>query len=94
MERWKTRPNLELTLMRTINCQADNETRSYLLTKYKLERYNFWKTTNIARNSAASAIQEIFITKKNNLENAYKRLHFSKLNFIDYDLSIKILKSI
>ena len=94
MEEWKTRPNLEVTLMRTINCQADNETRSYLLTKYKLERYNFWKTTYIARNSAASAIQEIFITKKNNLENAYKRLYFSKLNFIDYDLFPEILKSI
>ena len=94
MERWKTRPNLEGTLMRTINCQADSEVRSYLLAKFKLERYNFWKTTNKARNSAASAIQEIFITKKNNLENAYKRLHFSKLYSIDYDLFNKILKSI
>ena len=78
MERWKTRPNLESTLMRTINCQANNETRSYLLTKYKLERYNFWKTTNIARNSAASAIQEIFITKKNTLKDYSRKNNYIK----------------
>ena len=94
MEEWKRRPGLNETLMRTINCQTTDEIRNYLLIKYKLERYNLWKQTDIARNSAAYAIQEIFITKKNNLKNAYKRLHFSQIKNIDYDLFPIILKSI
>ena len=96
MEVWKTRPGLELTLMRTINCNHGlSPERLISVRQIHLEqRYDFWKTTDEARVSAASAIQENFITTKKNIENAYKRLHFSKLNSIDYDLFIEICKSI
>ena len=96
MEVWKTRPGLEATLMRTINCNHRllPEGLAWLRQIHLNQRYDFWKTTDEARISAASAIQESFITKKRNIENAYKRLHFSKLNSIDYDLFIEICKSI
>ena len=96
MEVWKTRPGLEGTLMRTINYnhRLPPEALEWLRQIHLNQRYAFWKTTDEARVSAASAIQDIFITKKKNLENAYKRLHFSKINSIDYDLLIEICKSI
>ena len=96
MEVWKTRPGLEGTLMRTINLNhgLTQEGLRRLKQIHLNQRYDFWKTTDEARISASLAIQDIFTTKKKNLENAYKRLHFSKMNSIDYDLFIEIIKYI
>ena len=94
MEVWKTRPGLEATLMRTVNYnrRIPQERLESLMRFYLNQRYDFWKITDEARESAASAIQDVFITKKINIENAYKRLHFSKLYSIDYDLFITIFQ--
>jgi len=95
MEVWETRPGLESTLMRTLNCNHGLSPERLISIRqiHLKQRYDYWKTTDEARISAVSAIQETFITKKRNIENAYKRLHFSKVT-IDYDLFIEICKSI
>ena len=96
MDVWKTRPGLDATLMRTINYNhgLSPTMLAGIRQCYLSQRYGFWKTTGEARNAAASAIQDIFLTKKRNTENAYKRLHFSKMNCIDYDLFIEIFEDI
>ena len=96
MEVWKTRPGLEATLMRTINYnhRLSPESLAWLRQLHLDQRYAFWITTDEARVSASSAIQDVFITKKKNLEKAFKRLHFSKINSVDYDLFIEIFKSV
>ena len=96
MEVWKTRPGLEETLMRTINCNHGLLPEALQLVRqiHLKQRYDFWKTTGEARNSAASAIQDTFLSKKKRLENSYKRLHFSKIETLDFDLFFEIYQYI
>lgn len=92
MEVWKTRPGLEGTLMRTINCNHGllPGALQCLRQIHLKQRGDFWKTTDEARNSAAYAIQDTFRSKKKKLEKSYKRLHFSKIKTIDYDIFYEI----
>ena len=62
MDVWKTRPGLESTLMRTINCNHGllPEGLVWLRQIHLKQRYDFWKTTDEARISAAFAIQDTF----------------------------------
>jgi len=96
MEIWKTRPGLEETLMRTINYNSwRNQEDIYALrTLHLKQRNDFWKLTDEARNAAARAIQYTFLSKKKKLENSYKRLHFAKIETIDFDLFFEIYQHI
>ena len=96
MEIWKTRPGLDATLMRTINYNygRTHDENKIIMDVHLKQRYDYWRTTDEAQYWAAYAIQDIFITKQINIANAYKRLHFSKLNCIDYDLFTEICKDI
>lgn len=96
MEVWKTRPGLEETLMRTINYNSWRTPEDiYALGRLHLkQRYDFWKLTDKSRNAAAHAIQYTFISKKKKLENSYKRLYFSKINSVDFDLFLEIYQHI
>jgi len=95
MDIWKQRPGLEATLMRTMNVRYwhDQRERKRISQLYKKQRYDLWIKTDEARDSAANAIQELFLNYKKRKINAYKRLIFIKVK-LDYDVIQEILKYI
>ena len=93
MELWKTRPDLDATLMRSVNyCNwRTSEEINQLNQHYLRERDILWYKSDICRNSAAAAIQESFTDFLFKRETSYKKLNFSK-NDINDDLISEICK--